>query len=111
MMMTVKQYVDDRQSSETTVKRHIKKLNLDLPKNPLNKNQRLISTENQRLLDASIGCQSSTPIAAAVEVIEVTPYQRSEEVSMIIAEGELLLLVFIQFTVGPNFFLLQGLLQ
>ena len=30
---------------------------------------------------------------------------------MIIAEGELLLLVFIQFTVGPNFFLLQGLLQ
>jgi hypothetical protein len=90
MMMTVKQYVDDRQSSETTVKRHIKKLNLDLPINPLNKKQRLISIENQQRLDASLGCQSSTPIAAVAEVIEVTPYQRSEEVGMIIAEGEIL---------------------
>ena len=90
MMMTVKQYVDDRQSSETTVKRHIKKLNLDLPINPTNKKQRLISTEHQRLLDASIGYQPPTPIVLDVPVVEVIPYQRSEEVSMIIAEGEIL---------------------
>ncbi len=88
MMMTVKQYAEDRNSSETTVKRHITKLGLDLPINPNHKKQRLISTENQRLLDESIGCQSSTPIASPA--VEVIPYQRSEEVSMIIAEGEIL---------------------
>lgn len=88
MMMTVKQYADDRQISESTVKRHITKQKLDLPINPLNKKQRLLSRENQHLLDVSIGCQSSTPIAA-VEV-EVTPYQRSESASMVIAEGEIL---------------------
>ena len=90
MMMTLKQYVESRQSSDTTVKRHIKKLGLTLPENPTDKRSRLISTEHQQRLDASIGCHPPVAIAVDVPTIEVIPYQRSEEVSMIIAEGEIL---------------------
>ena len=90
MMMTLKQYVESRQSSDTTVKRHIKKLGLTLPENPTDKRSRLISVEHQQRLDASIGVSPLTPIAIDAAVVEVIPYQRSEEVSMIIAEGEIL---------------------
>ncbi len=90
MMMTLKQYVESRQSSDTTVKRHIKKLGLTLPENPSDRRSRLISTDHQQRLDDSMGYHPPAPIALDVPVVEVIPYQRSEEVSMIIAEGEIL---------------------
>lgn len=90
MMMTVKQYADDRNSSETTVKRHITKLGLTLPVNPSNKKQRLISHDHQRLLDASIGCQTSTPIAVESEILPPIQYERSEAVALTLAENAIL---------------------
>jgi hypothetical protein len=90
MMMPVATYAENRGRSESTVKAWIKKLNLELPVNPDDRRQRLISNQNQDLLDAHGKVKPVAPIAAAVEVIEVTPYQRSEETAMIIAEGEIL---------------------
>jgi hypothetical protein len=86
MMMPLASYVESRQTSLSTINRHIKRLNLDLPLNPNDKRQKLVSSENQTLLDAAIGYQP----ADVVEPIEVIPYERSENVSMIIAEGEIL---------------------
>jgi hypothetical protein len=83
-------YKRQRDTSETTVKRRIKSFGWELPINPLNKKQRLLSVERQHLLDESIGYTTPTVEPTAVEVIEVTPYERSEQVSMIIAEGEIL---------------------
>lgn len=89
MMMTVKTYAKSRGLSEATVKNHITRLKLDLPINPEDKRQRLISTENQNKLDISTRRSPINPPAQTVEaeVIEVRPYQRDEETSMIIAEG------------------------
>lgn len=86
MMMTVAQYAESRGLSVATVKNHIKKLELDLPLNPEDKRQRLISTEAQRLLDASTRRSPQGSNDTPIEV-EVMPYRRSEETSMIIAEG------------------------
>jgi hypothetical protein len=88
MMMTVKQYVESRDSSETTIKRRIKSFGWELPINPLNKKQRLLSTEHQRLLDESIGY--TTP-AVEPEILEpVQHYERSESVALALAENAIL---------------------
>jgi hypothetical protein len=87
MMMPLTSYVESRQTSLSTINRHIKRLNLDLPLNPKDKRQKLVSSENQSRLDAAIGYQPSIDV---IEPIEVIPYERSENVSMIIAEGEIL---------------------
>jgi hypothetical protein len=90
MMMTVAQYAESRDLSEATVKKHIKKLELELPCNPNDRRQRLISRENQQALDQSTR-RSAPPSPAAIEPpIEVIPYQRSEEAAMVIAEGEII---------------------
>jgi hypothetical protein len=88
MMMTVARYAETRGLSVATVKNHINKLELDLPTNPEDNRQRLISSENQRKLDASTrrsAPDEAKPVEA--EVQRITPYQRDEETSMIIAEG------------------------
>jgi hypothetical protein len=92
-MLTVQAYANSRKLSVATVKNHIKKLELDLPLNPQDNRQRLISLDNQRRLDEST--RRSAPPTATVptveaELIEVVPYERSEETAMIIAEGEIL---------------------
>lgn len=91
-MLTVQTYADSRKLSVATVKNHIKKLELDLPLNPQDNRQRLISLDNQRKLDEST--RRSAPTAAVptieAELVEVTPYVRSQETAMIIAEGQIL---------------------
>lgn len=90
-MLTVQSYADSRKLSVATVKNHIKKLGLDLPLNPQDNRQRLISTENQRKLDESTRRSAPTTVPTVeAEIIEVTPYVRSESASMVIAEGEIL---------------------
>jgi hypothetical protein len=92
-MLTVQAYANSRKLSVATVKNHIKKLELDLPLNPQDNRQRLISQENQRKLDESTRRSAPTPPpsqAIEAEIIEVTPYVRSESASMVIAEGEIL---------------------
>jgi hypothetical protein len=92
-MLTVARYAETRGISVATVKNHIKKLELDLPLNPQDNRQRLISTENQRKLDESTRRSAPTPTTVPTveaEIIEVTPYVRSESASMVIAEGEIL---------------------
>jgi hypothetical protein len=92
-MLTVQSYADSRKLSVATVKNHIKKLELDLPLNPQDNRQRLISLDNQRKLDESTRRSAPTPTivpTVEAELIEVTPYVRSESASMVIAEGEIL---------------------
>jgi hypothetical protein len=91
MMMTVAKYAESRGRSESTVKAWIKKLNLDLPTNPDDKRQRLISNEHQARLDdhGKVTAIDVQPEPTAVEV-EVTPYHRTEATSMMIAEGTIL---------------------
>ena len=92
-MLTVQAYADSRKLSVATVKNHIKKLELDLPLNPQDNRQRLISLDNQRKLDQSTRRSAPTPATVPTieaEVVEVTPYVRSEETAMIIAEGQIL---------------------
>jgi hypothetical protein len=92
-MLTVQAYANSRKLSVATVKNHIKKLELDLPLNPQDNRQRLISLDNQRKLDESTRRSAPpTPTVPTVEaeIIEVTPYVRSESASMVIAEGEIL---------------------
>lgn len=91
MMITVARYAETRSLSVATVKNHIKKLGLNLPPNPQDNRQRLISLENQRKLDDSTRRSAPTvPAAVETEVLQVTHHERSEEVSMVIAEGEIL---------------------
>jgi hypothetical protein len=81
-MLTVKQYAESRDVSESSVKNHVRKLGLDLPENPADRRQRLISSEQQAQLDASLGV---TP-----EIVpEVVPYERSEQVGMVLTEHAL----------------------
>jgi hypothetical protein len=83
-MLTVRQYAESRNLSESTVKGYIRRLDLDLPTNPNDKRQRLISGQNQAILDETIGCSSSQPVQA-----EVVPYERSESIGMVLAESAL----------------------
>lgn len=89
-MMTVATYAETRGRSESTVKGWIKKLELELPINPADRRQRLISNDHQALLDAHGKVKASSQIPAAVdcEILEPVPtYQRSPELSVMIAEG------------------------
>ena len=92
MMMTVAQYAESRDLSEATVKKHIKKLELDLPDNPGDRRQRLISNDHQKALDQSTRRQPPIVVAAVEAEImpEVTPYHRTEETGLMIANGAIL---------------------
>lgn len=87
MYQTVAQYAQSRQLSESTVKAHIRRLDLQLPQNPTDKRQRIITTDMQTRLDTAIGCQPPAgPDAITVEVMPA--YERPESVSMVIAEAQ-----------------------
>lgn len=80
-MLTVREYAELRGISESTVKNHIRKLELELEENPRDRRQRVISPQQQLELDESIGIEKIPPV--------VEEYQRSEEVGMILAEGSI----------------------
>lgn len=84
-MLTVKQYAESRGVSDTTVKNHIRKLALDLPENPTDRRQRLLSNDHQLALDESLGV---SPIAQPITP-EVIPYERGEAVGMVLAQNSL----------------------
>jgi hypothetical protein len=63
MLITVKDYAANRDISETTVKKYIRKLDLALSLNPLDARQRLLSTDQQADLDKAIGCNPPTRTA------------------------------------------------
>jgi hypothetical protein len=87
MLITVKDYAANRDISETTVKKYIRKLELSLSLNPLDSRQRLLSTDQQADLDKAIGCNPPTPTAPLT--VEVMPnYERSESVSLVMAEAQ-----------------------
>ena len=107
MILTLKQYVSSRQISESTVKRHLKKLGITLPENPSDRRSRLVSPEDQTRLDISMACNHppalgidaaavpilQTPIAAtatAAAVVDAVEYHRSDSASMIIAEAQII---------------------
>ena len=87
MMMPLSTYVESRQTSLSTINRHIKRLNLDLPINPNDKRQKLVSTENQSRLDAAIGYQPTASASVTVEPIEY--YQRTEATGLVLAESSI----------------------
>lgn len=110
MILTLKQYISSRQTSESTVKRHLKKLGITLPENPSDRRSRLVSPEDQTRLDISMSSNYppalgidaqgkpniQTPIvdaaavdAAAVDAVAVE-YHRSDSASMIIAEAQII---------------------
>ena len=110
MILTLKQYISSRQISESTVKRHLKKLGITLPENPSDRRSRLVSPEDQTRLDISmssnyppalgIDAQGApnlqTPIiaAAAVDAAAVdaaaVEYHRSESSNMLITEAQII---------------------
>lgn len=87
MMMPLSNYVESRQTSLSTITRHIKRLNLELPLNPNDKRQKLVSTENQSRLDASIGFQPAAAVETTVQPIEY--YNRTEETGLVLAASSL----------------------
>lgn len=117
MILTLTQYVSSRQISESTVKRHLKKLGITLPENPSDRRSRLVGPEDQARLDISMSCSHlsalvidaatvpnlQTPIAAAAAVdaaaaavdaaavdAAAVEYHRSDSASMIIAEAQII---------------------
>ena len=89
MMMTLSHYVDSRQTSLSTINRHIKRLNLDLPINPNDKRQKLVSTENQSRIDVAIGYQPSAAVETTVTVEPIEYYQRTEDTAIALAESSI----------------------
>lgn len=83
-MLTVAEYADSRNISESTVKAAITRLGLDLPPHPQDKRKRLISLAHQSQLDSSI--PKAQPPAVVTPVVEVQHYDRPESVGMVIAE-------------------------
>ena len=107
MILTLSQYVSSRQISESTVKRHLKKLGITLPENPSDRRSRLIGPEDQTRLDISMACNHppalgitaaavpilQTPIAAAssaAAVVDSVEYHRSESSNMLITEAQII---------------------
>jgi hypothetical protein len=87
-MLTVAEYADSRNISESTVKAAITKLQLDLPPHPADKRKRLISLTHQSQLDAAIP-KATPPLPTAPITVEVMPhYERAESVSLVMAEAQ-----------------------
>jgi hypothetical protein len=83
-MLTVAEYAESRNISESTVKAAITKLELDLPPHPADKRKRLISLAHQSKLDQAI--PKAQPPAVVTPVVEVQQYDRPEAVGMVLAE-------------------------
>jgi hypothetical protein len=87
-MLTVAEYADSRNISESTVKAAITKLQLDLHNHPADKRKRLISLTHQSQLDAAIP-KATPPLPTAPITVEVMPhYERAESVSLVMAEAQ-----------------------
>lgn len=107
--LTVALYAASRNVSESTVKNWIRKLNLELPDNPLDNRQRVIMPEHKRLLDAC-GSAAAAPAAAPapdffdVELVpdELKPYDRSEQTGLLIAEGAIALAQTQAYNASPD---------
>jgi transposase len=87
-MLTVKQYAESRGISDSTAKNWITRLELELVANPIDKRQRLISISQAAQLDQAFNVRAKD-VPATVTEITVTPYERSAEVAMTIAEASL----------------------
>ncbi len=88
MLLTVKDYADNRCVSESTVRKRIQKMGLALSVNPIDARQRLLTTDQQAELDKAIGCKPPTPTEPLT--VEVMPsYERSESVALVMAEAQL----------------------
>lgn len=85
MKLTVAQYASSRNISEATVKNAIKKKQWELEQNPNDNRQRLLSLQQQSELDQAIP-KAAIPSAIPTVPVEVMPYQRPNEVGMVLAE-------------------------
>ena len=96
MILTFAQYVSSRQMSESTVKRHLKKLGITLPENPSDRRSRLVSPEDQARLDISMACNHPPALGidaatvTVVDAVDAVEYHRSDSASMIIAEAQII---------------------